>query len=164
MSTLILKRSGQIVEHNGAKAGRGTVTIGSSTWHTIERLEGYKWLRAGDYSATFAEWTSSSGAKSKAIRITGIYQDRIYFHPANYPAQLKGCIAPGKVSNASGVGSSRAALMEMFTALGGYNPGAQLKLSVKGSLYPKSSVTELLDPGELGDLKHEEIPAEMLIS
>ena len=98
---------------------------------TIERADGFKWLRPGEYDCEMAYWTSSSGDKAKAIRILGAYSDgRIYIHPANWPHQLSGCIAPGIYTTDEGVGESRRAINEIFDLLGGFQIGKKVSLSV----------------------------------
>lgn len=55
---------------------------------------------------------------------------RIYIHPANYPDQLDGCIAPGESLIPGGVGRSAAAMESLFLALGGWNPGQFLEVEI----------------------------------
>ncbi len=93
------KRLDGTVNDGNANGKRGKIEIDGKSWHSIERMDGYKWLRPGSYECEFGLWTSSSGKKSKAIRVLGDYSNgRIYIHPANKPSQLTGCIAPGKTT------------------------------------------------------------------
>lgn len=133
-----------------ANGRRGTLTINGKTWHTVERMDGYKWLRPGTYDCEFGLWTSGSGKKSKAIRVLGSYsKGRIYIHPANYPKQLAGCIAPGKTQLAGGVGASRKAIGEIFSALGGWKANKKLKLTVEGDMYGRGRDTvNKTEPGD----------------
>lgn len=140
MTTIIYRRLDETVNDGNANGKRGSIEVSEKSWHSIERMDGYKWLRPGTYECEFALWTSSSGKKSKAIRVLGDYSDgRIYIHPANKPSQLAGCIAPGTSKTNVGVGSSRDALSEIFTALGGYVEGKKVTLSVEGTMEVEQS-------------------------
>lgn len=155
MVSIVYTRSSDSVSDGTANGRRGNIKIGGKSWHTIERLDGYKWVRPGTYEAEFGYWTSSSGKKSKAIRILGVYNNRIYFHPANKPSELKGCIAPGLSKIASGVGSSRNALRAIFDELGGFAAGKKLHLKIEGNIN-NSVVNSGIRPGEnsgIGDLE-----------
>lgn len=107
---------------------RGRLVIGPMVWPVIARGGNYKRLRPnvadnafGKFDCEFGWWTSSSGAKAKAIRVLGNYsRGRIYIHPANWPQQLTGCVAPGVIETGSGVASSRRAMLQIFGALGGW--------------------------------------------
>jgi hypothetical protein len=136
MSDLTYVRSNDTFSDGVANGRRGTVKVGEKSWYSIERMDDFKWLRPGEYSCEFGLWTSSSGKKREAIRVLGSYSNgRIYFHPANEPQQLAGCIAPGNSINSTGVSSSRVALSEIFTALGGYVAGKKFTLSIEGNMY-----------------------------
>ena len=159
--TIELNREDETVSCDGAKGRRGTIKISGNTWHSIERMDGYKWLRPGTYDATFAEWTSSTGNKSKSIRVLNIYDNRIYIHPANKPVQLAGCIAPGKAIADCGVASSKDALQEIFDELGGYDAGKRLKLKVTGTVAAGAGTKE---PGDTSNIAHEESDRALMIS
>lgn len=132
MADLLYKRTGTTcVDSEGATGKRGTLALADKSWHTVERADGYKWLRPGTYQCEMAYRTSSSGKKSKAIRVLGSYSaGRIYIHSANWPHQLKGCIAPGTTKLSGGVGNSRNAIKSIFNALGGFAVGKAVTLQV----------------------------------
>ena len=131
---------------------RGLLTIGPSCWPTVERWDVDTRLTPDRYTCEFGWWTAKNGARSKAIRILltavqfeRIYsaerraelaflgaraRGRIYVHPANYPHQLEGCIAPGTGEMEGGVSDSRHALQQIFEALGGWREGEKLDLEV----------------------------------
>ena len=71
MKTLKYSRGKETVNDGQANGKRGTIEVGSKSWFSIERMDGYKWLRPGSYKCEFAYWTSSSGKKSKAICSNG---------------------------------------------------------------------------------------------
>lgn len=129
---LRLTRNGlTVTDSEGATGKRGTLVVGASTFYTIERGDRHKYLRPGPYECEMGYWTSSRGTKSEAIRVLGSYsQGRIYIHPANWPHQLEGCIAPGTSMLKDGVGNSQSAMAQIFRALGGFTEGQQLKLQV----------------------------------
>jgi hypothetical protein len=158
------RKKEETVNDGRANGVRGDVKINVKSWYTIERMDGYKWLRPDNYEAEFGEWTSSSGKKSKAIRVLGEYsQGRIYFHPANKPVELAGCIAPGKTKTSTGVGDSRNALLEMFDELGGYVEGKKLSLKVEGEMPEDAIKGDLLEPGEVEGVEYEEPDSSELI-
>ena len=134
---LYLERSNDhIPKYKGANGVRGTLYLpsNSGTYHTAERLDGYKMLPVGDYHCEFAFWTVLKDGipiRVKAIRVLGDYsKDRIYFHIANWVFQLTGCVAVGLKSSTHGVSYSAAALADIFDALGGWVEGKRLRLRV----------------------------------
>jgi hypothetical protein len=122
-----------VTDAQGAHGNRGLLTLGGKEFATVDRADGYKWLRPGEYECEMAYWTSSSGKKAKAIRVLGDYSaGRIYIHPANWPHQLAGCIAPGLYTTNDGVGESGRAISQVFDLLGGFEIGKRFSLSVLG--------------------------------
>jgi hypothetical protein len=110
---------------------RGILTIGSVSFFTVERGNGYKHLRPDTYDCECAWWTSKAGRRLRAIRILGEYsRGRIYIHAANHPHQLEGCIAPGMRIIDHGVEQSWMALTKIFEALGGWEEGRRFTLEV----------------------------------
>lgn len=132
---LTIARTGEtFTDRRGAEGRRLWVTVGPLSLPAIERGDGYKWLRPGVYDVEFGWWTSSRGARARAIRVLGEYsKGRIYLHPSNYPHQLQGCIAPGLSQHPFGVVSSQKAIQILCDALGGWREGYRLKMEVKGS-------------------------------
>ncbi|MBN2270205.1 MAG: hypothetical protein JXN61_06300, partial [Sedimentisphaerales bacterium] len=127
MATIKLKRTNITVrDSKGANGKRGTLTVGKTQYHSIERGDGYKYLRPGNYNCELGYWTSSNGVRKEAIRVLGSYSNgRIYIHPANWPYQLAGCIAPGTYKLKDGVGNSRKAMRQIFNAIGGFSQGTK---------------------------------------
>jgi hypothetical protein len=132
MATMTMKRTGiTVTDSQGATGKRGTLTVEGTDYHSIERGDGYKYLRPGTYDCEMAYWTSSGGTKAEAIRVLGSYSaGRIYIHPANWPHQLAGCIAPGTTKLPDGVRNSAKALKSILTALGGFSLGKKVSLEV----------------------------------
>ena len=131
---LIAARTGETFTDRKGKQGRRLqVTIGPLSLPAIERGDGYVYLRPGIYKAEFGYWTSKSGKKARAIRILGVYDDRVYLHPANWPWQLEGCIAPGTSATKTGVANSRDAMDLIFEALGGFELKKRFEIEVRGS-------------------------------
>lgn len=135
---------------------RGLTTAGTLTFPTIERLvDGELFLPSGDYACIMSNAKSAkTGRLFHVIRLVlsneqyqSIYPPkraseliaklgsqalrRIMYHAANWPHQLDGCIAPGLEEIVNGVGKSGAALDLLFQALGGYELGKQLTLTVE---------------------------------
>lgn len=126
---------------------RGMLVLGRLAFCTVENYESLK-LSLGEYECEFAMWTAHSGRRAQAIRIIlselqflQIYGDeaektrrmygqrakgRIYIHPANYPHELAGCIAPGIRAGAEGVAHSQRALDQIFASYGGWVEGRRL--------------------------------------
>jgi hypothetical protein len=131
MATITYERSTiTCKDDSGATGKRGTLSIDEQSWEAVERGDGYKYLRPGDFDCEMANMTSGA----HAIRVLGDYSaGRIYIHSANYPSELAGCIAPGTSQIDGGVGNSREAMKQIFTALGGFNLGTKVTLTVKES-------------------------------
>ncbi|MEM8500197.1 MAG: DUF5675 family protein [Pseudomonadota bacterium] len=142
----------------------GLIEINSKSFHSIERMDGYKWLRPGSYECEFGVWTSSSGKKSQAIRVLGDYsKGRIYIHPANKPSQLAGCIAPGVTKTDIGVGRSKEALLEIFRECGGYVEGKKITLKVEGVMPEFEPNVVEIEPGDAREAYVEDVSDELLI-
>lgn len=129
----------------GAQGIRGILHINATSPHqsfcyTVERGDGYKHLPPGEYDCEFGFWTHK-GVRIKAIRVLGEYsrgnhpesRGRIYFHPANWPHQLEGCIACGLEPSSTGVQKSRDCYVALFEELGGWEQYKPLKLLVHPS-------------------------------
>lgn len=154
-SLLTLTRGERFLDPQGPRGGRegirGTISINGVSWPTIERGKGfatdYKRLRPGRYRVRMDVWKSARAVKlgepgAPSLKVVGRYETRDgvttlvpldgrqHVHPANYPCQLTGCIAPGFTESDRGVDNSRAALAQIFLALGGYTPGREFDLEV----------------------------------
>jgi hypothetical protein len=151
---VILTRTGEIVRyrHEGeiVEGLRGLLVIGPVAFETIERGGDCLRLLPDRYTCEFGWWTSGSGKRAKAIRVLlteeqfrAVYPEserervvrlvgpvrargRVYLHPANYPHELAGCVAPGLNQIENGVGRSQIALNRIFEALGGWREGVRL--------------------------------------
>jgi len=118
----------RFISKTGDEGIRGLLEVSGEEFHTLERGrdkvtgQPYKLLPPGPYHLEMAYWTNRHGDKGKAIRVLGEYSNnRIYIHPANFPNQLSGCIAPGVVElDGRGVGRSREAMERIFEILGGW--------------------------------------------
>ena len=148
MADLFLSRdTATVKDGNGANGRLGFLQVGQLRLHTVERMDGYKWLRPGEYECEFRYWTPRKGGKKEAIRVLGSYsKGRIYIHPSNYPSQLAGCIAPGVGRNKAGVSDSRTAIKLLFEALGGFSKGRKLSLLVSGVVPKGMQYVEFEDP------------------
>ena len=141
---LVLYRTGEVYRHpRGAQGIRGKLITNPRsslmmTFDTLERGDNYKHLPTGEYDCEFAYWSyryKDQIKRVKAIRVLGEYsrgnhpdsRGRIYFHPANWPHQLKGCIAVGLDTSDKGVKGSRDALLTVFDQLGGYTGGFDVR-------------------------------------
>lgn len=100
----------------------------------IERGGNYVQLPKGPWVAKMDYYRplSDPDKKIEALRINfkGPRGNSILIHPANYPGQLEGCIAPGLLETERGVGQSVAALSQVFDALGGFQVGREFELLV----------------------------------
>ena len=129
---LVLVRTGEVFEDaKGVEGIRGELTLGPVSFPTVERGDGYKMLPLGTYECEMGWISFSGGRTARAIRVLGEYSmGRIYVHPANYPSQLAGCIAPGMTIEEDGVGRSRDAMRQIFDALGGWLKDRPVRLLV----------------------------------
>lgn len=134
-TTLYLYRTGVTVTKSGAKGERGTLIVGSTTYHTIERRGGYVTLKSGTYEIKMEYSPSNPNRKQFRIYDHGVYNNKgnlaaLLIHVGNYPANVTGCIAPGKTTINDGVGQSTNAMNEIFTYLGGFAIGKKATLVV----------------------------------
>lgn len=125
---------------------RSFVTVGGFSCHAIERGDGFVRLPNGLYLARMATWTSRrSGSTARSIVFAGcldgpmltakqqqeLEEEDIHMHPANWPWQLEGCVAPGISTSRNGVVRSGEALGLIFNMLGGYENGRTLEVRIK---------------------------------
>ncbi len=141
---LFLYRTGVVIssEANGDKAigKRGIMMAGDVPYHTIERAGGYVTLPSGVFTCTMERQKSKKNRPIFRVDTTGEYAHRvitdrgtiagILIHPSNYPHDIIGCIAPGKVLKRNGIGGSTKALEEIFQFCGGFAVGKKIKLHV----------------------------------
>lgn len=124
----------RFISKTGDEGIRGLLDVSGEEFHTLERgrdkVSGkpYKLLPEGTYYLEMAYWTNRHGERAPAIRVLGDYSmGRIYIHPANFPNQLSGCIAPGMVElDGRGVGRSREAMQRIFEIVGGWEEGRRV--------------------------------------
>ena len=113
---------------------------GDVPYHTIERAGGYVTLPNGVFHCTMERQPEKKNRPIFRVQTTGEYghnilNDRgklagILIHPSNYPHDIVGCIAPGKVMLPNGVNHSKKALEEIFQYCGGFVVGRQIRLHV----------------------------------
>ena|SRR3990167_3118022 len=130
---LHLFRSEEYCRRGNALGRRGWLVMGPLVLPTIERAGGWKMLPRGRYDCEMFTWRAfgAAGVSHRRIRVHGEYSHgRIHMHAANYPGQLKGCVAPGMRQTDGGVLESGAAMEAIFSALGGFGEKQQLVLLV----------------------------------
>jgi len=129
---LTLIRSGETFQSFGKEGCRGIVLFGDQYLHTLERGDGYKWLRPGVYTLEIAKMNRG---KTPALRVLGDYsRGRIYLHAATRPGHLKGCVAVGLSTTRWGLRHPRPAMALLFDFLGGFRVGEECRLVVKGEI------------------------------
>lgn len=136
MDVLTLIRSGEsFFDHQRKQGLRGVVVIDDLILYTIERGDGFKWLRPGFYDCEMAYFTDTKKRRHKAIRVLGNYsKGRIYLHVANWPSELTGCVGVGLHHGLQGVMASRDAMVKLFEKLGGFKERKRVGLNIKGAI------------------------------
>ena len=128
------RETAEFDDPTGCKGRFGVIVVGPLELQTIERAEGFKWLRPGKYDCEMGIMIGSDDSASRAIRVLGEYsKGRIYIHKANYPNQLSGCIAVGMKRSNVGLIDSAEAMDYLFDALGGWELHRPLGLEVSGA-------------------------------
>ncbi len=148
VTMMYLTRTGErfaCTNKNGkvAWAKRGLLTVGSTSYFTIERV-GVVSLPRGTFECVMEQQHNEDGSEKRKVfrpRAEGPMGHHlkggsggpaaILIHVANVPQQLTGCIAPGKLKTPDGVDESVAALKEIFAACGGFEDGKVVKLTVR---------------------------------
>lgn len=128
---IYLKRSGvKFVDANKAEGIRGTLTVGTVTFETIERGNNYVLMPAGSFLLTMTK--DSSRGNVFIVQPTGKYGHNvktlsqgnagIMIHRAEIPSHLEGCLAPGKSFDAATntLQQSTEAISEICTYFGGF--------------------------------------------
>lgn len=92
----------------------------------IERGPPYMRLPIDIYTVRMDIWRPKGNPEKPAnsLRVLGFAGpsgNSVHLHPANWPHQLEGCIAPGLDESDRGVAHSRLAMGQIFKALGGYS-------------------------------------------
>lgn len=137
-------RTGEVVEHNGNIGHRGILEANGTIYFTIERnINRYVATPGGTFTLKM-EYSPTKKRKGKPRRqfrvmghgVPGEHGGlaNIAIHDADYPEELEGCIAPGKLLIAGGVGQSDIALEELFNVCGGFQEkeeAAYLKVTIK---------------------------------
>jgi hypothetical protein len=143
-NVITITRTGQIVKHkHKGQYEYGEISTlkvnGMATqYFAVERRRGYVTLPPGTY--TLEMEISPKHAPRKQFRVKGHNVHTkdgglaaILMHEGNYPGNVSGCIAPGKIQLPDGVGQSEVAMSEIFTQFGGFVPGTKAKLVVVGT-------------------------------
>lgn len=120
---------------------RGILELKGSVFHTVERMGGYVHLKPGSYQC----WIGNRASNGKPcvhiahdVRRADGKRAGIVMHVANYPHEIKGCIAPGMRKISGGVAPSGEALKKIFQLMaGGFKKGAEGILEVAGDMYRK---------------------------
>lgn len=124
------------------KAVPGELTIGSKTWPTIERGDGFTFVRQGTYTVTMdyknTPRTAKNGTKTyiKCLRFDhgGIRTHLIHDALRNSHRTLAGCIAPGLTGDADSIKDSAKAMAEIWEALGGFVEGKSFQITVENNI------------------------------
>src|SRR4051794_19310977 len=140
--------AGKAQQAKAAHAVRGTLTVHDKVFDTLERMDGYVRLDEGEYSCKLEESPNRKekqkgylevSRKRRQIRPThGKLNSRgasaaILIHSGTRPHHFEGCIGAGK-RTASGITDSVRCMDELFAALGGFEAGKAVRLSVKGQV------------------------------
>lgn len=108
----------------------------------IERAGDYTYIPEGEYSAHMdVTRLRVEGPIYRVIRVRDVpvvtqagdvvMNQRHLLHPANWPRQLEGCVAPGlSWMGTEGVASSTDAMNAIFAVLGGFADGRKLAVRV----------------------------------
>ena len=139
--TMYYERGTEIVKQQGstAIAVRGTLTVRSRTFDTIERAGGYVHLQESSTSYLCHMEESPTHNKRHQLRpVHTIYNAKhnlaaILIHAGNKPSHFVGCIGVGRKS-AEGLIGSADCIDELFELLGGFRVGASAWLQVSGDI------------------------------
>jgi len=136
------RQSVHVKDEDGASGTRGTLLLGPLVLCGLERDDGFMRIPAGLWRVEMADMRSG-GARALRFLTDGhreedntkdfwrsLFLGRLYVHPANYPAQLQGCIAPGMHEGPHGVWRSVDALAQIFDALGGWKKGERFDFRI----------------------------------
>lgn len=118
---------------------RGILMIGDVPYYTIERRGGYVTLPEGVFECTMENHVKK---KRRLFRVKdhgeyghNVLNSRgafagILIHSSNYPHNVTGCIAPGRIQITNGVDRSTEAMEDLFVFCGGFGEGKKMRIHV----------------------------------
>jgi hypothetical protein len=110
----------------------GTLTVGTTTFPTIERGAGFVNLKTGSYVMKHS--IKNTGRRIQCLRpeIVQIYTLLIHDALGDSSNNLEGCVAPGmeKKANNLGIRRSAEAMEAVWKLLGGFEEGKKVTLNV----------------------------------
>jgi hypothetical protein len=131
---LIVRRAdGTVSEWDCIERGNGFRHLSDEPPHAGPRGKGSQSSAGRRYTGTFIIRPDRTGKKAmearRAIRVEG----QVLVHPAAFPCDLDGCVAPGKEMRKDyGVTKSRAAFAEIIEALGGWAGNKKVQIEIRG--------------------------------
>ncbi len=147
-TAMTLTRSGVFITSKGkdcidgvvkeVRGERGILNVMGKEFHTIERTSTMR-LPVKVIECTMIKHESkgqcfyprADGEYGHGKRTDTGAWGGILIHAASFPHHLSGCLAPGRTILTTGIGESREALDDIFTALGGFGEGRKVYLTVK---------------------------------
>jgi hypothetical protein len=131
MSDITFKRTGT-VNDNGSVMGE--LTVGEKTWPTVERGDGFTFVRMGQYNLKMDE--KATGRRVPCLRFDhdGIRTHLIHDALNDNHKDLEGCIAPGLTKSDNGITGSPEAMNEVFVALKGFRQDAIVTITVDNNI------------------------------
>ncbi|SHI02861.1 hypothetical protein [Marivita hallyeonensis] len=116
----------------------GELTLGDKTWPTIERGNGYTFVRKGTYRlmVDYKNTDRKGGVKVKCLRFNheGIRTHLIHDALNDNAFTLAGCIAPGMAKTDTGISGSLQAMDEIWDAIGGWQDGKACSIFVENNV------------------------------
>ncbi|MFA8387435.1 MAG: hypothetical protein ACEPO2_17560 [Pelagibaca sp.] len=116
----------------------GELTLGNKTWPTIERGNGYTFVRKGTYRLVvdYKNTDRKGGVKVKCLRFNheGIRTHLVHDALNDNAFTLAGCIAPGMSKTENGIKDSIKAMNEIWDAVGGWEDGKVCSIFVENNV------------------------------
>ena len=142
MADIVFSRTGK-VNPNGSIPG--TLTIGDSTWPTIERGASFTFVRKGNYELLMTHKVSGRRVKCLCFHEDAAISTHL-IHDAlgDNHLWLAGCIAPGRSAHRNGIKDSATAMSEVFKALGGFTEWKKCTIEVQNNIRGTETKAEWL--------------------
>ncbi len=131
MADITFKRTGSVNKNGGVP---GLLTIGSTSWPTIERGVAYTFVRKGEYTLEMDVKHTGRAVNCLRFNHDGIRTHLIHDALGDDHHALSGCIAPGQSASDKGIAGSAEAMKEVFLALGGYKKGSTMTILVENNI------------------------------
>ncbi len=133
MTDIIFRRTG-VVNPNGSVPG--FLTIGETSWPTIERGGSYTFVRKGHYRLAMCKKVSGRSVRCLCFSDSPHISSHL-IHDAyrDDHRHLQGCIAPGLTSDGEGIQNSGEAMVEIFQALGGYAEWSSKTIDIQNNIW-----------------------------